>query len=258
MTQETTIAAPAAPVATAPAVVAPAETTAAPAPAALTIGEPAAPAASPPAAPVGAVQYEATGDPGLDMALDFVGSLGLGPNDPVMVAAGTGNFDLIKAKLAGMGDKAKGWERYVALAERAHTDGKAAADAKLAADQKVIFDAVGGEENWKAISQWAGQNAEPAEKEAVNAALKQGGLVAKVMAGWLASKFNANPATVKNPATVQAPNASPNSVGQGPLTSAQYSAEVEALRSRKGYGFESSPEYQSLQARRLAALRAGR
>jgi len=66
-----------------------------------------------------AVQYNKTGDPGLDMALSFIGKLGIGPDHPAIVAARQGDFAFIKAELAGRGDKAQGWEQYLSLAEKA-------------------------------------------------------------------------------------------------------------------------------------------
>lgn len=215
-----------------------------------------APAAPTPAAP-SVVQFEPTGDTGLDLALEFVGARGLDDSHPAMKAAVNGDFAPLKAVLAAMGDKAKGYEKYVDLAERSYKDGKAKADAKYASDAEVIHKAVGGKEQWAAISKWAGENAEPAEKEQVNAVLKQGGLPAKVMAEWLAAKYRGAKGTKVDPAPVVADGASGKAPTSGALTAKDYANEVQTLRQKMGYKFETSNEYKSLQSRRLAGQRQG-
>lgn len=207
---------------------------------------------------VGAVTYAATGDAGLDMALTFVGNLGLGPEDAAIVAAGEGNFAMLKAKLAALGDKAKGWEQYVALAEKAHADVSAKTQAQVEKDTKVVHDAVGGKENWNNISKWASENAEPDEKVAVNTALKAGGIAAKAMATYLQGLYSRASGTVVEPASVVAPGAVAKPDAAGALSAAEYSKEVQALRKSKGYNFDKTPEYRTLQARRTAGQRAGK
>lgn len=227
----------------------------------LSIGDPAAkPAVAEPAAADkgAAIAYEPTGDVGLDMALDFVGNLGFGPNDPVIAAAAEGNFDLLKAKLAGMGDKAKGWERFVALAEKSFTDTKAKTTEKVAKDTAAIHAVVGGADEWKAISEWAGTNAEPEEKAAVNAALKAGGIQGKAMAAYLAGLYGRAQGTTIEPGKVTADAAGGKGDGAGPLTAKDYSTEVQKLRQTLGYDFESSQQYRNLQQRRIAGARSGK
>lgn len=202
------------------------------------------------------VTYEPTGDVGLDMALDFVGKLGLGPADPAMVAAIDGNFDLLKAKLGALGDKAKGWERFIALAEKSHKETSDKASAKVAKDKTSIHEAVGGEESWKQIAEWAGKNAEPDEKTQVNAALKQGGMVAVAMAQYLSGLYSKAGGTTVNPAEVTDPGASGKPASVGALTAKGYAQEVQALRAKLGYNFESSPAYVALQQRRIAGVQS--
>lgn len=236
---------------------APAAAAPSPAPAPAPVDQVAIGAPAPAPAESTAISYEPTNDPGLDMALDFLGKLGIGPEDAAMAAAMNGDFAMLKGKLSGLGDKAKGWEKYVALGEKAAKESSEKATAKVAADKALIHSAVGGEENWKAISEWAGKNAEPAEKDAVNAALKQGGLVAKVMAQWLSAQHAKASGTVKTPANVAAPGAAGKADVAGPLTAADYSKEVQALRSKLGYQMESSQAYRTLQARRTAGRASG-
>ena len=47
--------------------------------------------------------YDATGDAGLDYALNFVGKLGYGDTHPAIMAAQKGDFSLIRAELATKG-----------------------------------------------------------------------------------------------------------------------------------------------------------
>ncbi len=201
--------------------------------------------------------YEPTGDVGLDMALEFVGARGIKPNDPAMLAAEKGDFSLLEAKLAAMGDKAKGYDKFIALGKRSFNDAKTTADAKAAADAAMVHETVGGKENWLAIKTWAAQNAEPAEKAAVNQALSQGGLVAKVMAQWLASKYNGASGTTVEPASVVTSNANGKPPAVTHLTRQAFVAEADKLQAKLGYGFEGSKEYSQLRARRAASARAG-
>lgn len=228
----------------------------------LSIGGDTGPSAAPlPAEPVGPVviEFNPTGDAGLDMALGFFGKLGLGPGDAAFDAASNGDFGMLKAKLGQLGDKAKGHEGFIALAEQAYAKGADAAKGKIAKDVAAIHQAVGGEAQWKTIQKWASENAEPAEKVEVNAALRQGGVAAKAMAQWLAGKYAKAAGTTVEPASVVVPDASkPGAPAvNGALSAKDYAAEVAAARQKLGWNFDGSREYQALQARRAAGKRAG-
>lgn len=226
----------------------------------LSIGE-GEPAQTPPqkdAPAEGAVSYDKTGDVGLDMALDFVGKLGFGPEDPAMAAAIKGDFGLLKAKLGALGAKAQGWEGFVALAEKAHTDTAAKTADKVAKDTASIHNAVGGKDQWAAISKWAGANAEPHEKTEVNAALAQGGMVAKAMAVHLSNLYAKAVGTTVKPASAVNADAASRAVVPQLLSASEYAKEVQSLRGKMGYKMEGSSEYKNLQARRMAGKAAGR
>lgn len=250
-----TPAAPAAP--TAPAApVAPAAPAAPQPPVALTGEPPKAPAPAPqePVEPVGTgpIEYERTGDVALDMALGFVGKQGLGPEHPAMMAAMDGNFALLKAELASRGDKAQGWEQFIALAEKSYADTKAANEARAAKDREAIYGAVGGEAQWAAIQQWASANAEPEEKAEVNAALAAGGRQAKAMAVYLAQLYAQASGTTVNPANPLSPNATGGAPTSGALSPRQYTEAVRELHAKLGGRMEDSREYAQLKARRAA------
>lgn len=208
--------------------------------------------------PAPTLAYEPTGHAGLDMALGFVGGLGLGPQDPAIQAAEKGDFSLLKAKLGTMGDKARGWEGYLGLAEEGVKHLKAQATEKATKDTAAIHDAVGGKDNWAAISKWAGANADPAERIEVNEALAKGGKVAKAMALYLQGLYERAAGTVKEPAPTLRNGVTPTPTPTAHLTAAAYSMEVNKLFQKMGSRMEGSQEYKALQARRFAARAAGK
>lgn len=254
------VAAPAQAPAPAPAPAAPAQAPAAPPNisqgAAPPAAAPAVAASSEPAKPGGEVTFDPTGDAGLDMALGFVGRLGIGPQDPALIAAEGGDFAMLKAKLALMGDKAKGWEQIVALGEQGLKTLQAKHQEAVQKTTDAILSVFGEDktvaaQQWGKVREWAAKTAEPHEREQVNAALAAGGIAAKAMAAYLDGLYRKHPGAEINPAQVTAMATNTASAGYA-LTPAQYKAEVQALRGKLGNGMEGSPEYRALQARRLA------
>lgn len=229
--------------------------------ASLTIGDETVTPANTPAAPEAPgtiIQYNPTGDAALDMALGFVGKLGITPDHPAMKAAANGDHSLLKAHLASLGDKAKGWEQYVALAEKSHADGKTQAEAKSAATTQLVHDAAGGAEAWGEIQTWAKANAEPHERTEVNAALKAGGMQAQAMVAYLKGLYEGASGTTITPAAAVKPGVKPNAAGAtGDITAREYSQQVSALRGKLGSGFEASPQYAELQNRRTRSAARG-
>lgn len=230
-------------------------------------GAPVAPAApvAPPAPaipePTSDGKLEPTGDPGLDLAIEFVNAAGIKGNDPAIEAAREGDFTLLEAKLAALGDKAKGWERHVALAKQAFERHTAAVEAENAKVRDTVFSVVGGEANWKAIQAFASANASPEEKAQINAAFAAGGLQAKSAAIYLAQvyqKAQAKNPGYKEPAAPVKPNAPAGGDGTTPMTARAYAQAVAKLQAQaKGRDVSGTPEYAALQQQRLAAKRAG-
>ncbi len=218
-----------------------------PAPAPEVIGEP-----TPAVAADEGYAWQETGDPGLDVALTFIGGLGLGPSDPAVEAAIEGDFLLLEAKLEAMGDKSKGYQRFIALAKDAYTRTSTETANKQAAVTTAVNEVAGSPEAWSAIKKWAGDNAEPDEKEAINAMLTAGPLQARAAALMLSNLYNEAAGTTVNaadPVRANAGNSTPTNTGA--LSPSEYQAEVQALRAAKGYQMDGSPEYAALQARRL-------
>lgn len=240
----------------APAPVTPAASTAPAAAAApLQIGEPAPATPADPAtleAESEAVEYAPTGDVGLDLALDFIGRQGFGPENAGVKAAINGDFSILKAQLAGAGEKARGWEQYIALAEKAFETSSKASQERQAKDQAAIYGAVGGEQSWAEIAKWAGTNADPAEKAEINAALSAGGRQAVAMATYLASLYERAAGTTREPGSAVNPNAGRSSAASGALSPREYADAVAALYRKVGGRIDDSPEYARLQARRAA------
>jgi len=253
---------------TTPAAVAP-EPAAAPVPVATQLSDtPAAPpsAASPPSVPPApavneeapatfgeAVTYQPTGDANLDLALAFVGKHGLGPEHPAIVAATQGDFGQLKALLAEKG--VPGYEAYVALAEKGYQDNLAREAEKVQAIRQIVVQAAGDEATWNETLAWASANAEPDEKEAVNAALSQGGVVAEAMAAFLVNQYHSATGTTYAPAApVVKPEAARGAANPsgGALSPVEYGKAVAELRRTRGETFEQSPEYRALQVRRAA------
>lgn len=204
-------------------------------------------------------EYEATGDPGLDYALAFIGSHGYGENHPAVLEAKKGNFDLIAAELAQK--DIKGYDAVVRLAK----DAFARKQAETQKAEKVLLDyaskTAGGEQNWKTVQSWASKNLTPASKAQVNAALDQGGLVAEAMIDRLVNMVRAKVTLAKQPGNPVSASASasgsPSSDG-GPLDSLGFKQGLAQLRAlAKGRPVETSDQYKALQARRAAGMAAG-
>lgn len=217
--------------------------------------EPAAPAAD----TITPVTYEKTGDVGLDYALNFVGSLGFGPEHAAVQAAMSGDFTLIQAQLATMGAKAAGYQDVIALAEQAYKNTVEKQKANEVELGKIAHGAAGSPERWAQVQAWASANADATEKQTINAALAAGGAQAKMAVNYLVQCYNKSAGSVQEPASVVAPNAA-RAAGNGnaPLSAKAYAEAVQELsRQAGGRDIADNPAYKALQAQRLAAKRAG-
>ena len=197
------------------------------------------------------VEYEKTGDAGLDVALSYIGERGFKPDHPAMQAAMKGDFTLIEAELAKLGEKAKGHAAIVNLAKDSYSRKQAAGTAAATATAKAVHEAVGGAANWAAIQAWAAANADPDEKAQLNAAFKTGGVAATAAATYLAGLFAKHgKAAPKSAVKPEAGNTPPN--GGNALSPREFSAESQALYAKLGARMEASREYADLRARRQA------
>ncbi len=190
--------------------------------------------------------FEPTGHAGLDLSLGFFHGLGLSESSPEIAEAAKGNFSYLEAKLASLGDKAKGWEQYLGVAKDAYksiTEGAAAAKEALV---KQVHEFAGGEENWNKIKEHVEANADEAELDVINKALKQGGIVARAMVQMLHSNYTQASGTTVEPASATVNQASVPANG-GPLTLDGYRQELNALVAKHGSGnLDANPAYQAL------------
>lgn len=198
-------------------------------------------------------EFEPTGDPGLDMALEFVGKLGIDETNPAFAAAINGDFTMLDALLAGMGDKAKGYEKFLALAQRAYEGAqKADLEAKRAIST-AVHAAVGGEEQWSAIQEWARGQATPEEKQKLNALLTADPVSARAAAMLIAAQYEKAGGIVVNPTSATSRyGASANGAPapQERLTRREAAAKTFELARRIGsHNLQSSPEYRAIWSR---------
>jgi hypothetical protein len=198
------------------------------------------------------VQYNPTGDVGLDMTLEFLGKLGYTPDNPAMKAAINGDFTLLAAELAAK--DVKGYDRYIALGEKAYKDTTASTAARQAADRKIVEDAVGGAAEWATIQKWAVEKADPDEKAAVSAALRAGGVQARMAAVFLRDSYSraTGAAETEGAGAAVAATKGAASSATDTLNASAYAKAVAAARVGYKGDFEASKEYRELQARRLA------
>lgn len=206
----------------------------------------------------GPVTYDETGDAALDAALEFVGNLGFGPAHPALKAAESGDFGPLREALGKLGDKAKGFAKYLKMGEQAfaRTAGdKKAASEKLGAE---IAEAAGGAEVWAQVRAWATENASPEEKAEVNKALAMGGKIAKQMAKALHEAWSGT--APKEPGKARKPDSTGKAAPDAPLKALDYANAVAALSKKYRGDLEGdgAAEYRVLQQRREAARRAGR
>jgi hypothetical protein len=202
-------------------------------------------------AEIEAISFEPTGDSGLDVALSFVGALGIAGDHPAMVAAGDGNFDLISAHLAAMGDKARGYQQYIQLAKDAHGRITAAATAEAEKVTAAVHAIAGGATEWGLILAHAAANGSPEEKAQLNELFDSGMMGARAAAKLLTDTYRAAKGTVVNPASAtrgQSGNVADTT--NGPLSNREYHAAVQALHRQLGNRMDASPEYAALRARR--------
>lgn len=198
-------------------------------------------------------EYNPTGDPALDLALNFVGGLGFGPDSPAIKAAENGDFAPIETALKALGGKAKGYERYIAAAKASYE--KAAARHKQQEDAtvKAIYEAAGGEKNWNAVHAWVSAEATPEQKQQIEAAFRAGELPAAAMARQLAELYKQSGKSKLPPKAVASPNAGAASAPTGgALSPAEYRAEIRRLEAKYGNRLQETQEYADVTARRLA------
>lgn len=195
------------------------------------------------------------GDPAMNLVYRFIEKNGFKPEDAeIQSVLNTGDFSLLRAKLASMGDKAAGWQEYIGIAERHFKSESDKQLAQIASCEQAIHSTVGGKEQWLEIQAWASANADPHEKEAFNALLSAGPLQAKAAARQLAEYYNNAMGTVKTPSNSVSDKAQSQPAGNSySLSPQEYVAAVLELSRKVGSGrIDDHPEYAKLKQRRAA------
>lgn len=214
----------------------------------ITLDAPVAAAPTPPADAV--IEYAKTGDPGLDVALQYVGARGFGPEHPAVVAATKGDFAALEAALVALGDKAPGHKAYVELAKTAYTARSNAAAEAVKATNTAVYAAVGGEGKWAEVHAWAVANADEGEKRSLNAAFAAGGFAAVAAAEKLSAAYARTGTKPKS--VVKDGTPAHTSADVGTLDGKAYGRAVAELSLKLGNRMVGSQEYAALQARRRA------
>lgn len=205
---------------------------------------PATPAPAGIPAPI-VVEYAPTGDAALDVALEYIGQQGLGPDSEEVKLATSGDFSKLRAKLG------PGGEKFVKLAEQAHAAKVSADKAKDAEILSTVHSAAGGEQTWNAVLEWAGKEATPEQRTEINRVINLGGLAAASLASQLTQEYHRKAPKVGKSAV---PSDALSSKGepQGTMTRADYMKSLATLRGKLGASFEASPQYRELNARYFA------
>lgn len=201
------------------------------------------------------IEYNPTGDVGLDLALRFVGERGFSPEHPAIQAAQKGDFGPIAEALKGMGDKAKGYQQYLTAAKESFERRQSANAAKAKATEDAVVKAAGGVANWNAVHAWVKAEASDAEKAEINAAFSAGPLVAAAMARDLAERFKQTGNSKAAPKSAASPNAAaaPASAASGALSPDEFKREYVKLVAKYGDSkVASTKEYADIVARRRA------
>ena len=196
--------------------------------------------------------FEETGDPALDVSLMYAAQQGLTPESPEIVAARGGDFAKLETYFKEK--QAPGWEKQLALAKGAYQRVVADAQAKQKATADAVFAAAGGEAVWKEAAAFVANTASQEQKDQINAALQQGGMVAEAMARLVVSNYqHAKGRSAKAPSGVASTTAA-----SGELTAREYGRQVNALAIKhKGKDYTQLPEYKALVEQRLAARARG-
>ena len=199
-------------------------------------------------------EYVPTGDPGLDLALTYVGGLGFGPDNPAIKAAESGDFGPLESALKALGAKAQGYDKYLAAAKASYEAAAARNKAREEAAEKAIYEAAGGKEAWSAIHAWVSQEASPEQKQQIETAFRAGELPAAAMARQLADLYRQSGKSKLPPKAVASPTAgaAPSAASGGALSPAEYKAEIRKLEAKYGYRLQETKEYADIVARRRA------
>lgn len=200
----------------------------------------------------GAIEYQETGDPKLDLALGFFGRNGLGPDHAAIQAAVEGDFSLLEAYLDEK--NVSGWKSYVALAKEAHGNAAKAAeeaDAKITGAVSKTLEQFGyTNEQWGEVINWV-RTESPEDVPEINKLLASGPLGARAITAFILSnhreasgvEYTPQNKAVKDEAGA---HAGPATQEIKPISKSQFGIEAEKLARSLGPDYMQSKEYKAL------------
>lgn len=197
------------------------------------------------------VSAHLTGDPGMDLAMNYLAGLGFTPDaEEVKAAIEKGEFSLLEAKLASMGDKANGWKEHLALAKAYLEAEDAKFESHISECENAAWSVAGGKEQWNQVCAWATSVADPEEAKSINAMLKADKVQAKAAAIYLTSLYQKAAGTVVEPVSPIQGAQPTTQAAHGALSPTEYRSAIAELVSRKGQYIDNDPEFIALNKRR--------
>lgn len=214
---------------------------------------PAAPtgAPTPESAPAGdpapATAVPDTGRPGLNLFLNFLATNGITDTHPAYAAADAGDFSLLRAELAAKG--VTGVDQMIALGEAESKALEAEAAGREEQVKQIVLSAFDGDEGYQnEVMDWARANAEPDEKDAINAMFAAGGIQAQAAALLLKTLHQQAGNTTPEKSALTT-TAKPGASAPSHLSHAEYQAAISAGVRQYGANFVRSAEAAALRAR---------
>lgn len=200
--------------------------------------------------------FEKTGETGLDVALDFAFKHGYSSTHPSILAASNGDWSLIEAELATK--NIPGYKEMVELAKKGFAN-LVEKQEKVQKEIEAAVMSVVGNDNamYQSILDFASKNADPAEREQLNAMFDAGPLQAKAAMMILREAYEtAVGTTVKPQSAVKGQIPSSVNTQSGGLSRSEYVTAVKELANRIGsHNLNNSPEYKELNRRRSIQMK---
>jgi hypothetical protein len=137
---------------------------------------------------------------------------------------------------------------------------------KAKANDQAVYDTVAkafegvtdqsGKESWNELKQWAGDNIPKAEREEINALLKQGGMAQKMAINELIDRFKSSDSFNQEVVLEQGSRVSGQGADGAPISRTEYQRMLRELES-KGHVYGQSTEIAKLDRRREAGIKRG-
>src|SRR5574343_1800542 len=190
----------------------------------------------PPAAPAPVK----TGNPAVDVALNFFASKGIAADHQALQLAAEGKFESLAAVVAER--KIAGGQEYVNLLSSEHTRQADVTKARQAADRAAMIAAAGSEQQLNAALQWAGANFSKEQVAEINKTLAAGGFGAELAVRAIVSQSGSF--VPQTPAS--AVSAAASGAGIRHISAEEFGRQAFALAQKHNGHHEGTVEYQNL------------